>query len=723
MALSRLPLALRRKKRLRPRHAVIALSVLLVAAHAASTAYLLRSSYRRAMDSSAAALESTARSAELGTANSLFETNAMLVGIGRIVATALPAAPLDAPALAAVIREFDEQSLGVSDILILDDKGRLANHSSVTTDLGRNYAVAPFFKAFRPGMSARLFVGAPEPSFAKGAGSIMMSRPLYRNGLALGVVAAEVPIATFGDFYRAIAPTGETRIVLLRNDGVLIADTLGPDAAIGRVPSFAAALTTAARRTRFGLLSGVDGTDRAGLWAFRRLPRYPWIVSASRTGGQILAGWYRECLASLLGLLLCATTVAALAWIAVGALGRSQLAAAVLSRGEARLRRQTSLLQSTLENIGEGLSVFDTRGRLVAYNRRFLQLLDLPPHLAPGTTLAEILMRQAGRGDFGESEPGVETARRLNQFYRDVPVTKERVTPAGRILQMQRRAMPGGAILTVYSDITEIRESERKILRARSQAEAANHSKSEFLANMSHELRTPLNAIIGFSEIIANELFGAVANQKYHEYIKDILASSLHLLSIINDVLDMSKIEAGKLELAKGAVTLQRIIADAVRMMRERAEMRGISLISCVASDDVIVWADERALKQVLLNLLSNAIKFSDEGSTVTIRLAAVCAGSAIIEVEDRGIGMTDEEQERALQPFGQAKPVISRDYGGTGLGLPITKGLVEAHRGTLTISSRVGYGTTIRIVLPTEVRRSEAEVEDLVRPQPVRDG
>jgi signal transduction histidine kinase len=425
-------------------------------------------------------------------------------------------------------------------------------------------------------------------------------------------------------------------------------------------------------------------------------------LAASRAGGQVPHAWYRECGVSLLGFSLLAAAVAMLARIAVGALGRSQLATARLCRNAAGLQRRSALLQTTLENIDEGLSVFDRRGRLVACNRRFNGLLDLPPDLPIGTPLADILMRQAARGDFGDPEPGAETARRLDRFFKEVPATKERVTLAGRTLQLRRRAMPDGAVLTVYSDITEIKESERKILRARSQAESANRSKSEFLANMSHELRTPLNAIIGFSEIISNELFGPLDNPRYLEYIKDILASSLHLLSIINDVLDMSKIEAGKFELAKEPVTLQAVIGDVVRMMRERAQSRGITLVTSVVPDDIVMWADERALLQILLNLLSNAIKFSGDGGTVTIRLDAERSGDAVIEIEDRGIGMTGEEQERALQPFGQAKPVITREFGGTGLGLPISKGLVEAHGGILTISSALGSGTIVRIALPT---------------------
>jgi signal transduction histidine kinase len=370
---------------------------------------------------------------------------------------------------------------------------------------------------------------------------------------------------------------------------------------------------------------------------------------------------------------------------------------------------EARLLQRTLENIGEGLSVFDRQGRLVAWNSRFCELLDLAPDLRLGTALRDILMIQAARGDFGETDPDTEVAKRLEAFFRDVPTVKERTAIGGRILQIRRRAMPDGAIVSVYSDITEIRSSERNLIEARSQAEIANRAKSEFLANMSHELRTPLNAIIGFSEIICHELFGPIGNAKYLEYIKDIHKSSLHLLSIINDVLDMSKIEAGKLELSKEALQIQALIGDVVRMMRERAESRGIELIVELLGEDVDIWADERALKQIFLNLLSNAIKFSKNGGRVYVRVTIDRASLVVVEFEDFGIGMDEEEQERALQPFGQAKPSTTRNYGGTGLGLPITKGLIEAHGGKLEINSRAAQGTLVRVTLPLEPKGLKA--------------
>jgi signal transduction histidine kinase len=290
------------------------------------------------------------------------------------------------------------------------------------------------------------------------------------------------------------------------------------------------------------------------------------------------------------------------------------------------------------------------------------------------------------------------------------------------VLQIRRRAMPDGGVVSLYSDITERKATEETMQEARAQAELANEAKSDFLANMSHELRTPLNAIIGFAEAISSELLGPVTDKRQLEYIKDIHSSGLLLLSIINDVLDMSKIEAGKLVLAPERVAVRPVIGDAVRMVRERARSRKIDLVTTVPKSDISVWGDERAIKQITLNLLSNAVKFSHDGGRVDIRAGLDDAGGLVLEVEDSGIGMTEEEIGRALQPFGQAKAAMTKTHGGTGLGLPIARGLAEAHNGSLVIESAPGRGTLVRIMLPQQSRTPMLSNPAPASPQPDSD-
>jgi signal transduction histidine kinase len=677
---------------------------MLVAAYGVSTLVSLHRAYQHALRDSSATLESIAHSAEIGTARSLFEIEATLMGVDRMLSTVFSGTPWNDPSIKTLLRQFDEQKLAISEIVIFDDKGREMNRSRSPQGRAGDYAERAFFTAHRSGASATLFIGPPEPGSANGGWSIMMSRPLVRDNTVRGVIAAEVPIAVFTDFFKSIITTGAMRISLLLDNGVLVASEADNQKLIGQVPKFAPAVLAAAAKEAAGVLDVSEDEDgHPGLRSFRVVPKEPLIITVSRERADILRQWQHECTTSIAAFALFAWTAITLNCLVLCAWRRQQVAAAHLRRNEARLRRQSALLQSTLENIGEGLSVFDGRGRLIAWNSRFCELLDLPADLGAGAPLCEILLLQAVRGDFGDDEPEPEVARRLERFYRDVPITKERVNPTGHVVQIRRRAMPDGAVVSLYSDITEIKASERKLIQARSQAEMANRSKSDFLANMSHELRTPLNAIIGVSEIISTELFGPIVNEKYLEYMKDIHNSSLHLLSIINDVLDISKIEAGKLELSKEALNIQNVVTEVIRMMHERAESRGIELIARLSDKEVDVWADERAMKQIFLNLLGNAIKFSKEGGKVYIRVVADQPNLAAVEFEDNGIGMTEEEQERALQPFGQAKPATTRNYGGTGLGLPITKGLVEAHGGKLTIKSRAGYGTVIRVVLPID--------------------
>ncbi len=253
-------------------------------------------------------------------------------------------------------------------------------------------------------------------------------------------------------------------------------------------------------------------------------------------------------------------------------------------------------------------------------------------------------------------------------------------------------------------------ESEERMMVAKDEAEHANKAKSVFLANMSHELRTPLNAVIGFSQTIKNEMFGPVGQPRYQEYAGDIESAGRHLLSLINDILDLSRIDSDKIELREQICEICEIIRNAVALCGERATTSGINLGVDVGGRLPPLFADELRLKQVLINLLANAIKFTPPRGSVEIVARRAGCGGILIRVADTGIGMSQDEIAVALKRFGQVDHGFNRKFEGTGLGLPLAIALVELHGGTLTIKSTPNVGTTVDVLFPQSRVRAEVD-------------
>jgi len=259
------------------------------------------------------------------------------------------------------------------------------------------------------------------------------------------------------------------------------------------------------------------------------------------------------------------------------------------------------------------------------------------------------------------------------------------------------------AVGSVALNIDEQKRVEQELVRAKEEAELANRAKSQFLANMSHELRTPLNAIIGFSEVIRDQMYGPAGSERYLRYAADIRESGGHLLGIVNSILDMSKIEAGIFELNEGPCDIGELIEAAARMVGDRAEQSGVALEQRVEAGLPVLRADERVLKQAVLNLLSNAVKFTGTGGRVTIAAEREAMGGLQVRVLDTGIGIPEEDLANVFDRFSQVENSYTRKYGGTGLGLHLTKKLVELHGGTVEIASTEGAGTAVTVTLPAE--------------------
>jgi len=386
-------------------------------------------------------------------------------------------------------------------------------------------------------------------------------------------------------------------------------------------------------------------------------------------------------------------------------------------------------LRDAIETIPEAFVLWDADNRLVLCNSNFQALHRLPDEAVMAGARYEAVVA-AGK------KPIIRTTSVNEDGQPQGARTFEAQLNDGRWMHISERRTKDGGYVSVGTDITKIKLHEQKLIEGekrriatindlrqsqqalerqtdeladlaekyaeeKTRAEEANQAKSKFLANMSHELRTPLNAIIGFSEIMESAMFGPLGAEKYTEYSRDIRESGQYLLDVINDILDMSKIEAGSVHFSPESIELDHILSDSLRVVGGRANEKSLTLNSQIAPG-ITLHADRRALKQIALNLLSNAVKFTPDGGAVTVR-GRVRGGMVTIAIEDNGIGIPKDALRKLGRPFEQVESQLTKRHQGSGLGLAIAKSLADMHGGAMRIRSVLGSGTMVVVRLPLE--------------------
>ena len=386
-------------------------------------------------------------------------------------------------------------------------------------------------------------------------------------------------------------------------------------------------------------------------------------------------------------------------------------------------------LASAIKTTSEAFVLWDADNRMVLSNETYKKFHNLPDEaVLPGTSYDDVIKHSGN--------PVVRTVVASSSDHQRGDRTFEAQLENGRWLKISEQRIPDGGYVSVGTDITSLKQHEERLMESerelmatvadlrhsrqtleeqaqqlinladkysheKERAEAASNSKSHFLANISHEFRTPLNAVIGFSGILESEVFGTLGSDKYREYCRDIRESGEFLLHFINDILDMSKIEAGRLELSPEDLVMSDIIGESVRIIATRAEQRQITVNQDIAPE-IHLKADRRSVKQVLLNLLSNAVKFTPEQGRINIRVRQLTT-AVQLKIIDTGIGIPGDAMALLGRPFEQVQNQFTKNHEGSGLGLAISRSLIEMHGGELTLESIEGEGTTVTVTLPIE--------------------
>jgi signal transduction histidine kinase len=610
-------------------------------------------------------------------------------------------------------------------LLVVDARGNVVATGGGAAGVPADAATRDFFTAQRARPDRGLFIGLPYHSAPDGRWTVALSRRIAApDGGFAGVVVAALDPGYFQDFYDRVEIGPHGGIALFGMDGTLYFrkpyDALNVGRNVFSQPNFQTRLLRYPAGT-FETTPSIDGIARIS--SHRQIEAYPFVIVAGLAEDDVLAAWrFRSAID------LSVASVLALTVLGLGTLFdrefRKRAAAETDARlSAARFEQDKAILEAVLKAMPDGILLIDPDGRMLLWNDLLFDVLELErapiaDAIDPSASF-EAALDARGDAQFAvRATPGAPAGLSIQELR----------LSTGKWIERRVTTVRGVGSVAIYRDIAErkrreleMEEGQARLQRqaatlsqlardldgarqtaeaARIEAETASRTKSSFIAGMNHELRTPLNAILGFAQVIREQRFGPGALDRYSEYADHIITSGEHLLSLINDLLDLAKIEAGKMDLQPQPIDIKPLLSSTLLMVRETAATGGVSVRLESPDEPIVVNGDPRRLKQCFLNLISNAVKFTPEGGRVVVSVRP--RRDAIeVAVADTGIGVKDSDIDKIFEPFGQIDSLLSRRHVGSGLGLPLARSLVELHGGDLKFRSVEGSGTTVTVSLP----------------------